>query len=73
VHTKYSYYTRTSGVEDQIESIDNARQEKNTVLEKEEITRYIKVIRCAQRYPYEGKIKQYSRTKIERLIETFLP
>jgi hypothetical protein len=65
VYPKYRDYAGTFGVKNKIEGINKARQEKETVLKKPQITRYIKIVRSTDRYTHKCQVEEDSGTKIE--------
>lgn len=59
-------------IKEEIYTVNNAGKEKYTVMKELQINRYIEIVRYPERYTYESCVKQYSRTEIEGLFESFI-
>lgn len=56
-------------IREEIDTVDNAREEKYTIVEQHEIDRETKSIGYTQRYPNKCRVKKNTRTNIQRLFK----
>lgn len=57
------------GIREEIDTVDNAREEKYTIVEQHKIDRETKSIGYTQRYPNKCSVKKNTRTNIQRLFK----